>query len=327
MTRFVSKRLAQAIPVLLLASILVFGVVRLVPGDPATVQLGMRLQRPGAEQALTALRAKFGLDKSVPEQYVNWLGHAVRGDLGTSARYDEPVTSLVFQKLPITLELIAAGLIPAFFAAIALGAAAAARPRSVLDAGAATLATVGVAVPTFWLALLLVIVFGVRLHVLPVAGWVPPGQSVWGNIQHLILPAVSLFVFELAVFTRFVRQRVGEELAEDYTRTARSKGLRRGPALRRHVLRNSLGPLITVTALEFGTLLGGVVVIEEIFRWPGIGLLTLGAITDRDFPLLQGIVLIVAVIVVVANIAADVATAQLNPRLRAEWAGDDVVAG
>jgi len=326
MTRFLVRRLLQAVPVVLLASILVFGVVRLVPGDPATVQLGMRLQRPGAGEALAALRHKLALDQPVPGQYVKWLSHAAQGDLGTSARYDEPVTSLVLQKLPISLELILAGMIPAFFVSLALGSAAAARPRSWIDGFATGVSTLGIAIPTFWLALVLLIIFGVRLNWLPVAGYVPPGLSVAENIRHLILPAASLFVFETAIFTRFVRQRVGEELREDYVRTARAKGLRRGTALRRHVLRNSMGPLITVTALEFGTLMGGIVVIETIFRWPGIGLLTLGAITDRDFPLLQGIVLIVAVVVVLANILADFTAALLNPRLRAEWDGADVVA-
>jgi peptide/nickel transport system permease protein len=316
MLRFLGLRLLQAVPVLLLATVLVFVVTRLIPGDPATVQLGMRLQRPGAEQALHDLRVQLGLNRSLPVQYGLWLKRTVQGDLGTSDRYDLPVRTLIAEKLPVTLELILAGMLSALVAAILLGLLAAIKHRTGWDALAGIVSLLGVAIPTFWLGLVLLIIFAVRLQWLPVGGYVSLRESVSGNLEHLVLPALSLFVFEIAVFTRFVRGSAIEVLSRDYVRTARAKGLPRPLVLRRHVLRNALGPLITVVALEFGTLFGGVVVIEQIFRWPGLGLMTLQAITDRDFPLLEGIVLVTAIIVVFANIAADVATMVANPRLR-----------
>ncbi|MDX6658360.1 MAG: peptide/nickel transport system permease protein [Solirubrobacteraceae bacterium] len=314
--RWLGLRLAQAIPVLLLASVLVFGVTRLSPGDPATVQLGMRLQRPGAEQALAALRNEMGLDKPIVAQYGIWLGHVARGNLGTSARYGSSVSSLIAQKFPITLELILAGIVPAVIAATLLGTAAAKRPGSPLDLAVNGFALFGLAVPTFWLALLLLIVFGVDLRWLPASGYTSPGTSIGDNLRHLVLPAASLFIYEVAILTRFVRAKVIEQLGEEYVRTAIAKGMAPRRILTRHVMRNSLGPLVTVSALEFGTLFGAIVVVEEIFRWPGLGLLTIDAITDRDFPVIEGVVLTVAAIVVLANLVADGTNMMLNPRVR-----------
>jgi peptide/nickel transport system permease protein len=316
MLRLFTLRLLQTIPVLLLATVLVFGVTRLIPGDPATVQLGMRLQRPGAAEALAALRKELGLNRSLPVQYGLWLKRTVRGDLGTSSRYGLPVRQLIAEKLPITLELILAGMLGALLAGLALGVLAAVKHRTVWDSLAGVISLVGVAVPTFWLGILLIILFSVHLRWLPAGGYVPLSQSVSGNLKHLVLPGFSLFVFELAIFTRFIRSNVIEVLSEDYVRAARAKGL---PARRiqfRYVLRNSLGPLVIVMALEFGTLFGGVVIIEQIFRWPGLGLLTLQAITDRDFPIIQGVVLVTAVIVTLSNLLADVGNILLNPKLR-----------
>lgn len=314
--RWLGLRLAQAIPVLLLASVLVFGITRLSPGDPATVQLGMRLQRPGAEQALAALRKEMGLDKPILAQYGIWLGHVARGDLGTSARYDTSVTSLIAKKLPITLELILAGMVPAVIVATLLGTAAAKRPGSPLDLAVNGVSLFGLAIPTFWLGLLLLIVFGVKLRWLPASGYTAPGASIAENIRHLVLPAATLLIYEVAILTRFVRAKVIEQLGEEYVRTATAKGMKPRRILTRHVMRNSLGPLVTVTALEFGTLFGAIVVVEEIFRWPGLGLLTIDAITDRDFPMIQGVVLTVAAIVVLANLIADGVNMMLSPRLR-----------
>lgn len=316
MMRMLTLRLLQTIPVLLLATVLVFGVTRLIPGDPATVQLGMRLQRPGAQEALVELRKQLGLNRPLPVQYGLWLKRTASGDLGTSSRYGLPVRHLIAQKLPITLELILAGMLTALVAALGLGVLAAVRHRTFWDGFAGIVSLVGVAVPTFWLGILLLILFAVRLRWLPAGGYVPFGQSVWGNIEHLVLPAFSLFVFELAIFTRFIRANVVEVLSQDYVRAARAKGLPWRRILFRYVLRNSLGSLVVVMALEFGTLFGGIVIIEQIFRWPGIGLLTLQAITDRDFPIIEGVVLVTAVIVTMSNLLADVGNVLLTPRLR-----------
>jgi peptide/nickel transport system permease protein len=300
----------------LLATVLVFAVTRLVPGDPATVQLGMRLQRPGAEEAVRELRRQLGLNRSVPVQYGLWLKRTAHGDLGTSARYDIPVRTLIWEKLPVTLELIAAGMLTALVAALGLGVLAAVKHRTGWDALAGIVSLLGVAIPTFWLGIVLLILLAVQHHVFPVGGYVSLRRSVPQNLYHLVLPALSLFVFELAIFMRFIRSSVIEVLSTDYVRTARAKGLPWHLILRRHVLRNALAPLVVVMALEFGTLFGGVVIIEQIFRWPGLGLLTLQAITDRDFPLIEGVVLVTAIIVVAANIAADAVNAMLTPRVR-----------
>ena len=314
--RFLLFRIIQVIPVLILATMLVFLITRLSPGDPATVQLGMRLERPGAQQALAQLRSEMGLDKPIPVQYLIWLSHVIRGDLGTSSRYELPVLPLILQKLPATLELIVTGICVALVLAIILGVAAAFYRGTVVDLAAAFISLVGVAVPTFWLALLLIIWFAVEKQWFPVSGFVSPINDLGGNLKHLILPAISLTVFELALFTRFVRSEMLEVLHEDYIRTAHSKGLPAFIILVKHALRNALSPVITIVALEFGTLFGGIVVIEQIFRWPGIGMLTIQAITDRDFPILQGVVLLVAVAVTGANLIADILYALLDPRIR-----------
>ena len=314
--RFLFFRILQVIPVLILATMLVFVITRLSPGDPATVQLGMRMQRPGAQEALTQLRIEMGLDKPLPIQYGIWLSHVVQGDLGVSSRSDIPVLTLIMQKLPATLELIVTGICVALIFAIILGVAAAFYRGTFVDLAAGFISLVGVAIPTFWLALLLIIGFAVKNRWFPVSGFVAPSTNLGDNVQHLILPAISLTVFELALFVRFVRSEMLEVLNEDYIRTAHSKGLPDYIILVKHALRNALNPVVTIVALEFGTLFGGVVIIEQIFRWPGLGLLTIQAITDRDFPVLEGVVLIVAVAVTGANLLADVLYALLDPRIR-----------
>ena len=314
--RFLFLRTVQVIPVLIMATMLVFVIIRLCPGDPATVQLGMRLQRAGAEEALASLRTKMGLDKPIPVQYGIWFWHVIQGDLGVSSRSGLPVFSLIVQKLPATLELILAGLSVSLVLAIAIGIAAAFKCGTLVDLVAGFVSLVGVAMPTFWLGLLLLIGFAVNNRWFPVSGYVAPWDNLGENLKHLVLPALSLTVCELAFFMRFVRSEMLEVLNEDYIRTAYAKGLPTIWILIKHALRNALRPMVTVVALEFGTLFGGVVVIESIFRWPGIGLLTIQAITDRDFPVLQGIVVLVAVAVTVANLAADIIYAFLDPRIR-----------
>jgi peptide/nickel transport system permease protein len=314
MAQIVARRLLQLIPVLLLATGLVFVMIRLAPGDPAEQQLGPRAARN--PEAVAALRHKLGLDKPIPVQYLIWLRYAVTGDLGKSVRNQQPVSQLLAPKLVATGELILAALVLAVVAALILGTAAALRPGGWVDQATRALVVSGLAIPTYWLGLVLLLVFAVRLKWLPVSGYVRFTADPIGNLKHLLLPALSLAIFEAAFFTRFLRSELLEVLRQDYVRTANAKGLPERLVVSRHALKNALIPMVTVLGLELGTLMGGVVIIEQVFGWSGIGWLALGAVKTRDYPLLQGTVLVVAVAVSLANLLADLAYTAIDPRLR-----------
>jgi peptide/nickel transport system permease protein len=314
MATVVVRRLLQLIPVVLLATALVFVMVRLAPGDPAQQQLGARGSRD--PERVAALRAKLGLDQPIPVQYVIWLRHAVTGDLGTSVKNNEQVLILIQPKLVATLELIVAALLIAVAIALLLGTAAAVRAGSWIDQLTRLFVVTGLAIPSYWLGLILLLVFAASLKWLPVSGYVPFTEDPMQNLKHLALPAISLGLFEAAFFTRFLRAGLLENLHQDYVRTAHAKGLAERVVVSRHALRNALIPMVTVLGLELGTLVGGVVVIEQVFGWSGIGWLALTAVKNRDYPLLQGIVLLVAIGVSVGNLLADLAYTFLDPRLR-----------
>ncbi|MEA2585420.1 MAG: peptide/nickel transport system permease protein [Thermomicrobiales bacterium] len=314
MANVVARRLLQLIPVLLLATGLVFVVIRLAPGDPAQQQLGPRAGRN--PEAVAALRHKLGLDKPIPVQYVIWLRYAVTGDLGKSVRNQQPVSHLLGPKLIATGELVVAALVFAVLVALILGTAAALRPGGRIDQATRAIVVSGLAIPTYWLGLVLLLLFAVRLKWLPVSGYVRFTEDPIGNLKHLLLPALSLGVFEAAFFTRFLRAELLEVLRQDYVRTANAKGLPERLVISRHALKNALIPMVTVLGLELGTLMGGVVIIEQVFGWSGIGWLALQAVKNRDYPLLQGTVLVVAVAVSLANLVADLAYSAIDPRLR-----------
>jgi peptide/nickel transport system permease protein len=316
MATIILRRLLQLIPVVLLATGLVFVMVRLAPGDPAEQQLGTRGARDPARVA--ALRAKLGLDQPIPVQYVIWLRQAVTGDLGASVKNNEQVLDLIKPKLVATFELIVVALIFAVAVALLLGTAAAVRAGSWVDQLTRGFVVSGLAVPTYWLGLIFLLVFAVNLKWLPVSGYVPLTEDPVQNLHHLVLPALSLGLFEAAFFTRFLRASLLEVLHQDYVRTAHAKGLTERMVVLRHALKNALIPMVTVLGLELGTLIGGVVVIEQVFGWSGVGWLALTAVKNRDYPLLQGIVLLVAVGVSVANLLADLTYTFLDPRLRSQ---------
>jgi peptide/nickel transport system permease protein len=314
MATVVARRLLQLIPVMLLATTLVFVMVRLAPCDPALQQLGARGSRDPARVA--ALRAKLGLDQPIPLQYLIWLRHAVTGDLGTSVKSNEQVLDLIKPKLVATLELIVGALLVAVAIALLLGTVAAVGVGSWIDQATRVFVVTGLAIPTYWLGLIFILVFAVSLKWFPVSGYVPLTEDPLQNLKHLALPALSLALFEAAFFTRFLRAGLLDTLQQDYIRTAHAKGLARWSVVSRHALKNALIPMVTVLGLELGTLVGGVVVIEQVFGWPGVGWLALTAVKNRDYPLLQGIVLLVAFGVSVANLLADLAYTFLDPRLR-----------
>ena len=314
MATIVIRRLVPLIPVVLLATALVFVMVRLAPGDPALQQLGSRGARD--PERVAALRAKLGLDQPIPVQYVIWLRYAATGDLGLSVKNREPVLDLIKPKLVATLQLIVAALLVAVSVAFVLGVIAAVRAGNWIDYLVRTFVVTGLAIPTYWLGLILVLVFAVGLKWFPVSGYTPFFEDPADNLRHLVLPALSLALFEAAFFTRFLRGGLLETLRQDYVRTAHAKGLSQAAVISGHALKNALIPMVTVLGLELGTLVGGVVVIEQVFGWPGIGWLALTAVKNRDYPLLQGIVLLVAVGVSVANLLADLTYTFLDPRLR-----------
>jgi len=314
MATYILRRLALLVPVLFGVSLVVFTLVRLIPGDATLLAIGVD-QRITPEQRELVRRA-YGLDQPQPVQYVRWLGHVLRGDLGTSLRTRRSVTEELRLRLPVTVQL-------AFFAALlgtgpalAVGVIAAVKRNSALDYATTMATLVGVSVPNFLLATLLVLVFSFWLRWLPPIGYAPLTEEPLQNLRTMVLPAVSLSLPFAAVLMRNTRSAVLEVLGQDHVRVARAKGLPRGRVLRRHVLPNAALPIITVAGIQVAALLGGTVIVETIFGLPGIGRYVFEAIANRDYPVVQGVTLVVATIFVLVSLAVDILYALLDPRLR-----------
>jgi len=304
--RYLVRRLLLTIPVLLGVATLVFSLIHLVPGDPAQAMLG----DGAAPQDIAELRTSLGLDRPLLEQYVTFLRHALGGDLGRSFRTGQPVTTMIVERVPATAELAVAAMLVAILIAIPLGVVAAVWRGTAADYGAMTFALAGVSIPNFWLGPLLAIVFAVELGWLPVSGR--------GTPQHLILPAVSLGAALAAILARMTRASMLEELREQYVLAARARGVPRLRAIVRHAFRNSLIPVVTLVGLQFGAVLTGAVITETIFAWPGIGRLLIQSIGFRDYPLVQGCILLIAVTYVAVNLLTDLVYGVLDPRIRYE---------
>jgi peptide/nickel transport system permease protein len=304
--RYVVHRVLLAVPVLLGVATLVFSLIHLVPGDPATAMLG-----DGASpQDIAELRTSLGLDKPLVEQYLTFLRHAVTGDLGVSFRTGQPVTTMIAERVPATAELAIAAMFVAIAIAIPLGVVAAVWRGTAIDYGAMTFALAGVSIPNFWLGPLLAIVFAVELGWLPVSGR--------GTLGHLVLPAFSLGLALAAILARMTRASLLDELGELYVRAARARGVSRAVAVTGHALRNSMVPLLTIIALQFGAVLTGAVITETIFAWPGIGRLLIQSIGFRDYPMVQGCILLIAATYVTVNLVTDLLYGVLDPRIRLE---------
>ncbi|MEA2527598.1 MAG: peptide/nickel transport system permease protein [Thermomicrobiales bacterium] len=314
MTAFLLRRLLQMVPVLVLVMALVFVIFRMIPGDPAILILGAN---PNPE-ALVALRHKFGLDQPIPVQFVKWLGEAARGDLGVSRINDQPVVSLVLEKFPATLELALVAMLIGCAIGIPAGIVSALRRDSWLDLGARVIGLFGFSLPNYWLAILLVILFSLKLGWLPPAGYIAPSEDLGKHLRYLILPAVTLGLPVAAEQMRFLRASMLDVIQQDYVRTARSKGLHPATVVLRHAMKNALIPFLTITGLQVGFLLGGSVVIEQIFTWPGIGWLTFQSIEARDYAVVQGTVLLSAIGFLLMNLLVDVGYMALDPRIRDE---------
>ena len=311
MAGYALRRLLAAIPVLLGVSLVAFALVRLVPGDPITVLLG-----PGYnEQQAAVLRQRYALDRPLPVQYAAWLGRAVRGDLGESFFTGQPVLRAIVERLPVTLELAFIGVAFAVLVGVPLGVASAVRPGRWADHAARVLGLVGISVPGFWLGTMLILLLSLKLGLLPSGRFVPLWEDPAENLRRMLMPGAALGLAVAAVTMRTARSAMLEVLGQDYVRTARAKGMGERVVLLRHALRNALVPIVTVIGLQAGYLLGGSVVIEQVFSLPGVGRLALQSIAGRDYALLQGTVLFVAVAFVLVNLVVDLLYATLDPRI------------
>jgi peptide/nickel transport system permease protein len=313
MAGFLIRRVGQIIPTLLFVSLLIFGLQQLMPGDPALILAG---EERGDPLVLAQIRAELNLDRPLHEQYVLWLGNVLQGDLGFSWRIREPVAKVILEKLPVTLQLGLMAFAIACLIGIPAGIISAVRKDQPADWIANGVALAGISTPNFWLGIMMILLFSVNLGWLPPSGYVPLTEDWRQSLATTIMPAFVLGTGIAAVLMRHTRSAMVQAMAQDYVRTARAKGLAERIVVARHALRNALVPVITLGALELGTLLSGAVLTEQVFTIPGFGKLVVDAVFNRDYPVVQGVVLVVAVIYVGLNLAADVLYVLINPRLR-----------
>jgi peptide/nickel transport system permease protein len=313
MGRYIVKRLAQLVPVLLLVSIIVFSLIHLIPGDVVDVIMGEGHDDPVVE---AAMRKDLGLDRPIMVQYFIWLGKVLQGDLGKSVITHKPVTQMILARFPATALLALAAGFVAIIISIPAGIIAAYRQNTIADYMAMGISLGGISIPNFWLGIMLILLLAQFLGWLPSMGYTPVLEDPWDAFLHLIMPAITLGTAMAASLTRFTRSEMLEELRQDYVRTARAKGLKERVVLLRHVLKNSLIPTITIIGLQIAGLLDGAVITETVFAWPGIGRLAVQAVLERDYPLVQGIVLFAALIFVVMNLLVDLTYRLLDPRVR-----------
>ena len=312
MTRYLATRLISLIPILFGTSIVAFLLIRLVPGDPAMALLGLEADA----SSLAALRRQLALDQPIPVQYVTWLGHILTGDFGRSTQGGRAVFPLLLGALAPTALLAAAALVISLLIAIPAGIIAAVRRNSSADYAASFLALCGLSLPSFWLGILLILAFSIYLPLFPASGYVSPLVNPVAHLHHLVLPAVTLGAALAAATMRMTRATMLEVLRADYVRTARAKGLSPRTVVWRHALRNARIPIVTLLGIQLGQLLGGVVITETVFSWPGIGKLTVDAIFARDYPVVQGAVLLTATLFVLINLMTDLIYTVLDPRVR-----------
>ena len=312
MSVFLLKRFATLLATLAGASALIFLVLEVLPGNAAQMQMG-----PDASaQAVQALAAQLGLDRPPLERYLHWIGGMIRGDLGLSYAYSTPVADLVWERLQVTVPLALLAMALTTVIALSVGVYAAARHNQLGDVGAMTLAQIGMAIPNFWFAILLILLFSVQLQWFHAGGFSGWSEDPWEALKSLLLPALSLAVVQAAILARITRSAVLEVMHEDFVRTARAKGLSRGATLWRHVLRNALIPVVTVMGLQFANLLAGTIVVENVFSLPGLGRLIFQSVSNRDLIVVRNCVMLLAAMVVVVNFVVDVLYAVIDPRIK-----------
>jgi len=310
--RFILRRILFVIPVCLGISMVVFLLIHLVPGDPARVMLGLQAN----DEKVAQIHEQLGLDRPLPVQYVDWLGHLLQGDMGQSYLTGEGVVHAVLGRMPATLTLTVAAFLISLLIAVPMGIISGTRPYTRFDYAAMIFTQLGVAIPEFWLGIMLILIFSLHVGGLPPSGYVPLGDNALEWFKHLVLPAITVGLINAAVLTRFLRSSMLEVMHQDFIRTARAKGVMNRNVIMVHTLKNALIPTVTVIGLQFAFMLGGVVVVEVIFAWPGVGRLALDAIYRRDYPMVQGAVLAVALTFVLINLVVDILYAYLDPRIK-----------
>lgn len=315
MQRYVVRRLLQAIPVLVVVSLIVFTSLNILPGDPITARQGANMTA-GYAEVVDELRRQHGLDRPLPEQYARWVLGALSGDLGISYVTGRPVAALIVERAPATAELAILSLLIGLLIAVPTAILAGVKQRSWIDTLVTGFVSIGMALPAFWLAIMLMLLFAVRLGWLPTVGHEPFLRDPVANLRHVTLPALTLGLILAAPLMRFLRSSVLEVIRQEYVTVARAKGLGSREVLVRHVLKNALIPTITVLGIQLGQLLGGVVIVEWVFAWPGMGWLTVDGVFQRDYSVVQGTVTLIAVVFVAINLLIDLLYAVLDPRIR-----------
>ncbi|MCA3422036.1 MAG: ABC transporter permease [Roseomonas sp.] len=307
------RRIGQVLPTLFILSILIFGLQQLMPGDPALILAG---EERGDPQVLAQIRAELRLDRPIYEQYLYWIGNVLTGDFGFSWRIRMPVSELILDKLPVTAQLAAMSFIIAVLIGVPAGILSAVKRDQPADWAANGVALFGISTPNFWLGIMMILLFSVELGWLPPSGYVPLTEDFWQSIATTIMPAFVLGTGVASVLMRHTRAAMLTALSQDYVRTARAKGLRERVVIWKHALRNALIPVVTLGAIEFGRLLAGAVLTEQVFTIPGFGKLIVDAVFNRDYPVVQGVVLATALIFVLLSLVADLLYMAINPRLR-----------
>jgi peptide/nickel transport system permease protein len=307
-----ARRFLQVIPTLILVSVIIFLLQRLLPGDPALVMAGEERD----PEVIAQIRTQYKLDQSLPVQYIAWIGGVLQGNLGESMRLKEPVLSLIVEKFPVTLQLATMALLISLVIGVTAGVISAVRKNTAVDYTANVLGLIGISMPNFWLGILLIYLFAVTLGWLPASGYVSPWENLGQSLKTTILPAFVLGNSFAAVLMRHTRSAMLQALTSDYVRTARAKGLSERTIVIKHALRNALTPIITLGALEFGTLLSGAVLTEQVFLIPGFGKLIVDSVFNRDYAVVQGVTLVTATVYVLLNLLADIAYTIANPKLR-----------
>jgi len=318
--RYFVQRVLQLIPVLILVSVAVFLIIRIIPGDPVLVMLGIDPEERAriSEEQYESLKHQLGYDRPIYVQYINWVSRIVQGDMGLSLRSRRPIFDVIFERYPATLYLALTALLTGVLIAIPTGVIAAMRQNTSADYAAMGFALWGIAVPNFWLALMLIVLFSLKLGWLPSIGYASPFENPWLFLQHVFLPAIVMGTDLAAPLTRYIRAEMLEQLTQDYVRTAWAKGLPARMVIVRHALKNSLIAAVTVIGLQTARLLGGSTIVETVFSWPGVGRLLIEGIYSRDYPIVQGAVLLIAVTFVFINLFVDIVYKWLDPRIKLE---------
>lgn len=309
---YIIRRFILLITTILLVSIITFGVFQILPGDPVRTMLGTEADPTQIEN----LRSELGLDRPLYEQYTDWMKGLLTGELGNSLRFSMPVKDLLFARLPVTMSLAVLTLTIVLVVSLPLGMFAARRQNKLSDVSLSTLTQIGMAVPSFWLGMMLILYVGMQFSFFKISGYIPWTQSVSGALSTLVLPALTIAIPQIAVNFRYVRTAILEQMQLDYVRTIRSKGMSERNVMYKHVLKNAMIPILTVFGLIMAEVVAGTIIVEQVFSLPGIGQLLITAISNRDFPLVQGIVMYITVAVVVINFIVDILYSVLDPRIR-----------